>query len=185
MRWLTILGVATAIAGCGEVWNDPYPAVGPRARTSSTARSRSGRSISIRCSPTARTRLVQRADLRAAAAVPLPEATLRADPPHRRVGSASALSGCRRKRGAGRVAGGRVQRVRDPHQAGHPLSAAPGLRARSGRQPHVPRPDSRGPGPDLRSRTSRKPGRASSSPTTTSTRSSGSPTRGCIRRSSA
>ena len=26
MRWLTILGVATAIAGCGEVWNDPYPA---------------------------------------------------------------------------------------------------------------------------------------------------------------
>ena len=123
---------------------------------------------------------LHRADLRAAAAVPLPEASLRADSADRARGAASRAA--RRVERLPRAPRRRLQRLRNPHPAGHPLPAAPGVRAR--REPlYLDRASDRS-AAQVRSRFAAA-ARASSRPRTTSTRSSGWRIRACIRRSSA
>ena len=187
------LSLLALLAGCsGAQWNNPYPAA-ERGRTSSIPRSPSGPSTSTRCSPTAANEYrLHRADLRAAAAVPLSQAALRADPARRgedvrepQYLDARRPARCPSRAGRRDVAYSVYEiRIRPRH----PLPAASGIRRGRDGQAALSRSQARAISTrHVRARAiSARPARASSiARRLRTTRSSGSRIRGCIRRSSA
>ena len=119
--WL-VLGLA--LAGCGEVWNDPYPAA-DRGKNILYWRSSSGRSTSIRCSPTPRTSATFTQQIYEP---PLQYHYLKR--PYELIPLTAASTQCPKPTGCVDAAA-TFTRVRDPHPARHPLPAASGVRRRT------------------------------------------------------